>query len=64
MTNIVERLRWVVTEERYPYCDIARDAADEIERLRAEITEWRRVSGTSSPEDLLLQMRADGEYED
>jgi hypothetical protein len=63
MTNIpdlVERLRAGPCSGD-PVCE---EAADEIERLRAEIAEWQKVADASTPEAFRLQMKADGERDD
>ncbi len=63
----IERLR---EEEHYAKCtaeaqdDAIHQAHVEIERLTAEVSAWRGVAGVNSPEDLWLQMKADGERDD
>ena len=42
MTDIIERLR--IESRREPHEPIWRDAIDEIEALRAEVAEWKRVA--------------------
>jgi hypothetical protein len=40
------------------------EAADEIERLRAEVAEWKRATYANTPQDFILQVKADGERDD
>ena len=47
MTNIVERLR---DPRRMPTMTMRMEAADEIERLRAECEEWRECANVGKSE--------------
>lgn len=46
MTDIIERLR--IESRREPHEPIWRDAIDEIEALRAEVAEWKRVAAAQA----------------
>jgi hypothetical protein len=49
--DIVTRLQWFTCEELNCESDfICREAADEIERLRAEVTRWKELAA-----DLAMQ---------
>jgi len=78
MTDLVERLRAADISGHGSYSALVREAADEIERLnglaarqdglierlKAEIAEWKKVADASTPEAFRLQMKADGERDD
>jgi hypothetical protein len=49
MTDIVERLRHSVTKGQEPTDDLAIEAADEIERLRAALTTYTAANGEELP---------------
>jgi hypothetical protein len=44
--------------------EIMLDAGREIERLQAEIAAWKKAADAETPEDMVLQMKADGARDD